>query len=303
MTGVLRSAACQASIWNYPQFSSLYTTPICGPFICGGGGQGSYPARTGARWVVFGGDTTPNTASIGQFIYFPYGRAELHFWMRAAFVSPPFTDTLKVMVNGRVVGTLVKPNPPELVYTERVINLDSFADDALHHLVFDYSATTDGRSNFLVDDISLLSVPGCPPATPDLRPRADFDGDGRTDKSVYRASEGNWYYDGSTVGFMGRHFGEAQDIPTPGDFDGDGKTDIAVFRPSTGLWYRVNSSNGSVYAGFFGQAEDIPQAADYDGDGKDDLAVFRPSDGAWYWRRTAMLSSLAISLANRAIFQ
>src|SRR5690606_6039891 len=33
--------------------------------------------------------------------------------------------------------------------------------------------------------------------------RADFDGDGRTDVSVFRGSEGNWYLNQSTDGFAG----------------------------------------------------------------------------------------------------
>jgi hypothetical protein len=74
--------------------------------------------------------------------------------------------------------------------------------------------------------------------TPPLRSRADFDGDGRTDLSVFRPSDGNWYYQGSDVGFNGIHFGVSTDIPAPGDFDNDGKTDISVFRPSNGFWYR-----------------------------------------------------------------
>lgn len=113
-----------------------------------------------------------------------------------------------------------------------------------------------------------------------VRSRADFDGDGRTDLSVFRPSEGNWYMQRSTAGFIGVNFGISTDTPTPGDFDGDGKADIAVYR--AGTWYRLNSSNGAFAAISFGNATDVPQAGDFDGDGKDDLAVFRPSDGTWY---------------------
>ena len=124
-----------------------------------------------------------------------------------------------------------------------------------------------------------------PTATPSgIRSRADFDGDGRTDVSVFRPSDGNWYVDRSTQGFIGTHFGQMEDIPTPGDFDGDGKTDIALFRPSDGNWYRLNSLDGSFFAYHFGQTGDIPQAGDFDGDGRDDIALFRPDVGVWYWQ-------------------
>jgi hypothetical protein len=63
--------------------------------------------------------------------------------------------------------------------------------------------------------------------------------------SVYRPSDGNWYYQGSATGFHAVRFGEATDIPAPADFDDDGKTDIVVFRPSTGYWYWLDSSTGA----------------------------------------------------------
>jgi hypothetical protein len=120
----------------------------------------------------------------------------------------------------------------------------------------------------------------CPPVVVTVRSRADFDGDGRTDLSVFRPSEGNWYMQRSTAGFSAVQFGASADTIVPADYDGDGKTDIAVFR--NGTWYRLNSSNGAFSAPSFGQAGDIPQAADFDGDQKADLTVYRPSTGDWY---------------------
>ncbi|KXK02941.1 MAG: glucose/sorbosone dehydrogenase-like protein [Acidobacteria bacterium OLB17] len=116
---------------------------------------------------------------------------------------------------------------------------------------------------------------------------ADYDGDLKTDFSVYRPGDNNWYLWNSSNGSVSvRHFGLAADIPTPDDFDGDNISDIAVFRPDEGNWYYITSGNSTFGAAHFGALGDIPAAGDFDGDRKADLTVFRPSTGVWYTLRT-----------------
>ncbi len=110
---------------------------------------------------------------------------------------------------------------------------------------------------------------------------ADFDGDGKTDISVWRAETGVWYVaNSSNASYSILNFGLPTDILAPGDYDGDGKTDFAVWRPDTGVWHLYSRS---IYRSYqFGTSGDIPVPADYDGDGRTDMAVFRPSTGVWY---------------------
>jgi parallel beta-helix repeat protein len=111
----------------------------------------------------------------------------------------------------------------------------------------------------------------------------DFDGDGKSDVSIFRPSSSEWWYlKSSTFANAAVQFGTSTDKPTPGDYTGDGKTDIAFWRPGSGFWFILRSENGSFFSFPFGQSGDIPAPADYDGDGKTDAAVFRPSTGTWF---------------------
>ena len=118
---------------------------------------------------------------------------------------------------------------------------------------------------------------------------SDFDGDGKTDFSVFRPGTGDWFVEQSSDNAqITTNWGLSGDVIVPGDYDGDAKSDHAIFRPSTGRWWFVMSSNGARPAVHFGQAGDIPVAADYDADGKTDIAVWRPSDGVWYLNQSTL---------------
>jgi uncharacterized delta-60 repeat protein len=114
----------------------------------------------------------------------------------------------------------------------------------------------------------------------------DFDGDGKTDNSVWQSDTGGkWNIVNSADNSVRLQFwGQSilGDQAVPGDYDGDGKTEIAIYRPSEGNWYILKSSDGTGLLQNWGGPGDRPVPADYDGDGRTDLAVYRPSEGNWY---------------------
>ena len=125
---------------------------------------------------------------------------------------------------------------------------------------------------------SCLSETSTPPSS-NVAP-FDFDGDGRSDISVFRPSNGTWYLNRSGAGSTSFQFGLAGDKAVAADYDGDGKSDPAVFRG--GIWYRFRSATNTTDAVGFGLPGDLPVPADFDGDSIADIAVFRPATGVWY---------------------
>ncbi|MCY7376699.1 MAG: FG-GAP-like repeat-containing protein, partial [Pyrinomonadaceae bacterium] len=145
-----------------------------------------------------------------------------------------------------------------------------------------------GGNQMAIDDIALSSSPLV--NNPTLR-FADFDGDTRTDVSVFR--NGIWYVNPSgspsfaPTAAYGIQFGQAGDVTVPADYDGDGKSDIAVWRAGDfANFYILNSSNNTFRAEQFGKTGDNPTVAgDWDADGKADLAVYRGAAQSFFYYR------------------
>jgi hypothetical protein len=167
----------------------------------------------------------------------------------------------------------------------------STANDGSQSITVPNIATTTGRikieavGNIFFDicdkNISVTAGPAS------VKAPFDFDGDNKTDVSIFRPSNGQWWWSRSSDGqTYAAAFGNATDNIIPADFTGDGVADIALWRPTTGEWFVLRSENMSFYSFPFGAAGDVPVPGDYDGDTKADNAVFRASGNTWFIQKS-----------------
>ncbi len=118
----------------------------------------------------------------------------------------------------------------------------------------------------------------------------DFDGDGRSDLSVFRPmpdpADNYWYINRSSDGQSYQYeWGIETDHLAAADYDGDGKADLAVWReepgdPDKANFYIYQSSDNAFRIEQFGRTGDVNSVVgDWDGDGQADPAVYRDDAG------------------------
>jgi len=187
-------------------------------------------------------------------------------------------------------------------WTVQTLTLSGLPSGASGRIAFRYFVENGGpdgvNSNYIGVD-TFTFTPGSTTA-PAAHQESDYDGDGRTDYSVFRNTGGGpngqatWYNRRSSDGVMyAVPWGLASDFGAPDDYDGDNKTDVAVWRagpPGEAAYYILYTATSTMSAYQFGQTGDNPDVhRDYDGDGHADPAVFRAGASAgqqsfWFYR-------------------
>ncbi len=234
----------------------------------------------------------PSYSPDGTKIIFVYG----------ADVTAQTIYTMNADGTNRVQYPVGRSSPTYAPDGRKVVYVCCFGSGQLQDGV--RSVNADGTSSLNLTTEALDDWPDwqpmVPPGNVNRRFLFDFDGDGRSDISVFRPAENKWYIlrssDSAVVQLV---FGLAGDIPSPADFDGDGRTDPAIFRPSSGDWWYLSSVDGGQKSVHWGAAGDVPRPSDFDGDGKADWIVFRPSENKWYrFGSTGAVSIKSFGLAG-----
>jgi hypothetical protein len=217
------------------------------------------------------GITSFNNIPLNEFVHFAATRDDA-------------TGQLRLYMNGIMVGERIDGRRPNSLTRAviRVGNLNGVTDElSVYNRALSQSEI---KAIYNAGMTEADAVGKCLSVTNNAnRPKFDFDGDGKSDFSIYRPEAGEWWYlKSSDSSNVAAQFGTASDKVVPADYTGDGKADFAFYRPEKGEWYVLRSEDFSYYAFPFGLAEDVPVPADYDGDGRADAAVFRPSTNVWY---------------------
>ena len=196
------------------------------------------------------------------------------------------SQTSQLTLANNIDTPVWSPNGTQIAYSR--ISIGSTRE--LHVANSDGSGETRITFNSMDDTLSDWYRP----QTVTRRTPFDFDGDGKTDLSIFRpngAASEWWWLKSGTGGNAALQFGASTDRLVPSDYTGDGKTDVAFYRPGTGFWYVLRSEDFSFYAFPFGGGvdgnSDVPVPADYDGDGKADAAIFRESAVTWYINKSS----------------
>jgi len=155
-----------------------------------------------------------------------------------------------------------------------------------------------------------LFKPAGYPLQGDKQVYGDFDGDGKADPGVWRASDHVWTIPTSSSSYLQAisvQWGQNGDTPIVADFDGDGRADIGYYTGATGTWGILKSSahysfNSPQYFSWGGN-DQLAVVGDFDGDALADIGYMVPPTGGQSATYAILLSSHGYSFAaGQALF-
>ena len=156
-TQPLQDPSFEASLTGTGPWDSTSTnfgTALCDVASCGDGGGTASP-RTGSVWAWLGGAQAPETATISQDVVIPSGSNRfLNFWLWIGAIGDGSTN-MDVLVDGNVITSFPEPATAEAGYTQRGVDISTFADDGTHTVSFSYVDANASGSNYSVDDVTI----------------------------------------------------------------------------------------------------------------------------------------------------
>ncbi|MEO7325222.1 MAG: hypothetical protein ABIW82_10385 [Dokdonella sp.] len=146
--------------WMATSFNALSVfCTLGGPTGCGNGNNTAGP-HTGNVWAWFGGIEAGEDATLMQSVVIPSGGARfLNFWLRIGYVGGNPAVRMDVTVDGIVVRTFPMPATAEAAYSQRSVDVSSYATGASHAIGFHYVQPSSDYANYGVDDVTLDCVP------------------------------------------------------------------------------------------------------------------------------------------------
>ena len=233
----------------------------------------------------------PNNAAIAYVTVANFGVANVYKTTNLNAATPTWTNISGTIPQVPVSAFVIDPTNSNNLYagtdigvyasTDAGATWSPFGTGLPRVAVFDMAITaaprklrvaTHGKGMY---EISLT--------VPTIKSPFDFDGDNKTDISVYRPAPGEWWLNrSSNNSTVAAQFGTSSDKPVPADYTGDGKADIAFWRNSTGEWFILRSEDASFLSFPFGTNGDTPLVGDFDADGKADPTIYRASTNTWF---------------------